>query len=211
MEQQLLNLNEQQLYQFATALAGKPVSIADKIQNGRAIEYICQNRPEYRNICSDLNQRLWREDIGGKEENNLSYLYQLSQLTQDDRMLLASQSNQDKLLLWSLARGADIHYQHDRALIDASKNGFTNIVQILLSRGADVHTNNDLPIIVASENGHNDVVKLLIKNDADVIAQNNRALRLAANNGHKETVAILVGAGAFIELLTSKQRKEYLP
>lgn len=213
MEQQLLNLNDNQIIQFGLALAGKPVSIADKIQNARTLNYICQNKPSFQSLCNDLWLKLWQEDIGGKMPNlnYLTYLQHLAILTQNDRMIEASRNNYDKLLLWSLKRGADVHYHDDEALKDASKYGNVEVVKILLDKGANIHTEDDLPIILASMNGNLETVKLLDNYDANLLAQNQRALRLAASNGHRNVVDYLIRNGGDINILSGKQKRQYLP
>lgn len=183
MEQQLLNLSEPQIAQFALALAGKPVSIADKIQNAKLLNYICQSR----NLnCHQLWVKLWQEDIGGKIPNNvdefyLHYLTSLSNLTQNDRLLEASKGGYDKLLIWSLQRGADVHYQ------------------------------DDLPVVLASMNGHLNIVEILDSYDANLLTQNQKALRLAAKANHRQVVDYLIRNGGDINILSSQQRKQYLP
>lgn len=216
MEQSLLNIDDRQLEKFALSLAGKQVSIADKIQNAKVLEWLCQNKPSFKSFCGGIWQILWREDIGGKIPRNvnqkyLEYLTHLSNLDHNERIVEASRNGFDKLLLGSIKRGGDIHYHNEEPLKESAKNGHANIVKILLENGANIHIEDDLPVILAAMNGHSEVLKLLIANDANFLAQNNRALRLASNNGHREAVSILINAGAHAEVLPSKQRRQYLP
>ncbi len=88
-------------------------------------------------------------------------------------------------------------------LLDASTQGFMDIVMMLIKVGADINrqgsTKDGTPLMCAIEHGNMDIVKLLLASGADVNAQDNEgrtALMLAANHGQFEVVKNLVAAGA---------------
>jgi len=82
-------------------------------------------------------------------------------------------------------------------LINASREGYKKIVELLLKVGADVNAKNfygSTPLIYASMNGNIDIVKMLIEVGVDVNAKNkfgNTALMCASFNGHKKVVDLL--------------------
>jgi ankyrin repeat protein len=81
--------------------------------------------------------------------------------------------------------------QLDKQLIEASQNGYVDVVKVLLAAGANVHVNNDYALRVASENGHVDVVKVLLAAGANVHVYNDYALRWASDNGRVDVVLAL--------------------
>ena len=91
------------------------------------------------------------------------------------------------------------------ALLDASKNGYIEIVKRLLENGADVNHQDGYgltALMYASKNGHIEVVRLLLENGAKVDIQSTRgrtALMYASwggHIGHIEIVRALLAAGA---------------
>lgn len=69
-------------------------------------------------------------------------------------------------IFWvNFSPGADVNTQANdsaSALFEASKNGHTEVVEILLSKRADVNKSNKaglLPIHVAAKNGHDELGK----------------------------------------------------
>lgn len=97
----------------------------------------------------------------------------------------------------SCYRPGDIHWQNDRCLCEASKNGRTEIVQLLLDHGANVHTDNDSALRWASTNGHTDTVKVLLDHGAQYLSD---ALQRASTNGHTDTVKVLLDHGADVHI-----------
>jgi hypothetical protein len=51
--------------------------------------------------------------------------------------------NCSNVVTFLLDHGADVHINHDDALIDASRRGYFEITKILLEHGANVHANNE--------------------------------------------------------------------
>ena len=95
----------------------------------------------------------------------------------------------------------------DTALIVASNNGHTDIVEMLLKAGADVDARNKYgytALIEASWGSHIDIVRMLLKAGADVNAQNHfgyTALIEASINGNTtDIVEMLLDAGADVNV-----------
>ena len=60
--------------------------------------------------------------------------------------------------------------------IEASENGYTEIVSMLLDKGADVNktVDGDTALMKANDYRHIEIVPMLLNNGADVNAKNNR-------------------------------------
>ncbi|KAJ6529213.1 hypothetical protein B0H19DRAFT_1041260 [Mycena capillaripes] len=89
------------------------------------------------------------------------------------------------------------YYDLNKALIEASTNGFTNIVSLLIKKGANVNADNVL--VQATYRGHTDVVRLLLEAGADGNAADvgyASALQTASAIGHADIVSLLIKAGA---------------
>lgn len=111
--------------------------------------------------------------------------------------------NKLNMLKCLFEKGANIHFDDDMILREASKCGNIGIVEYLIEKGANVHVNNNEPIRDASKNGHLNVVKCLVKHGANIHAQNEYPLRLASENGHLSIVRYLVNLGADIHAKNS--------
>lgn len=95
-----------------------------------------------------------------------------------------------------LARGADVHANHDSALMGAVEQGCTETVRLLVKAGADVDAVWGFPLVNASENGFAEIVQILIDAGADVSGDDSTPLIVAALNGHLDVVHTLLNAGA---------------
>jgi ankyrin repeat protein len=80
----------------------------------------------------------------------------------------------------------------DEDFANASRNGYTEVVQLLLNAGADVRAGNDYAIRRASYYGHTEVVQLLLNAGADVHAKDDYTIRYASAYGHTEVVQLLL-------------------
>jgi ankyrin repeat protein len=96
-------------------------------------------------------------------------------------------------------------------LLQASKNGETNVVKQLLEKNSSLNVDDIKDIdgwtslIWASENGHTDIVQLLLNNGAKATAattSSNSALHFASNQGHTDIVKLLLGNGAMVNATT---------
>ncbi len=98
---------------------------------------------------------------------------------------------------------------YNSRLIDASREGRKDVVELLLAKGADVNakTNTGTTALwMASAIGHKEVVQALLANGADVNAKNNdgeTALMGASRDGHKEVVQVLLANGADANAMTN--------
>lgn len=101
------------------------------------------------------------------------------------------------------------------ALIQASSNGCTDIVNLLLKLNADVHIQNkynETALTVAARKGHTEIVHLLLEHNANIDSQNNEghtALTLAAQKSKSAITEALILHGADINA-AHKQRKKTL-
>ncbi len=90
----------------------------------------------------------------------------------EDLLFFACQKRDKEVLESLLKKGVDPNNSYhcngiDLALVLASKNGFTEIVELLLNYGADpnmIDKNYHLPITEASKYGFIEIVRLLILN-----------------------------------------------
>ena len=81
-----------------------------------------------------------------------------------------------------------------KALFEATKNGYVEIVKLLLEARADVHANNDQALRRATNNGNAEVVELLVEAGADVHADNDYAMYTALHKRYTAVVEILRAA-----------------
>ena len=108
-------------------------------------------------------------------------------------------------LIHSFSR-IDIKDTHKRTpLWYASRNGKSDIVELLLKKGAALDGKNDhgqTALWQAAAGGHKDVVELLVRKGAHIDAKNcfgETPLWQAAKEGHKEVVELLVKRGAAVD------------
>ena len=126
-----------------------------------------------------------------------------------------------------LERGADVHADHDAAIVYAAMNGYLEVVRLLLDAGAhihapvvegdnlvDEHTRSEHDALCwAAQKGHLEVVRFLLDRGANVHGPHavptvprrgdygvghHSPLRLAAEYGHAEIVDLLLDRGADI-------------
>ena len=116
------------------------------------------------------------------------------------------------LLAWCVSKGIlnliEILYTEkllsqallDSAIIDASVNGLSDVVNLLIIFGADVHTETDSPICMAAKYGHLGIVQSLLDAGADLNAADGFPLAYSTKNGHISVVKRLIDNGADISV-----------
>jgi hypothetical protein len=118
----------------------------------------------------------------------------------EQALLFAANNGHSELVRFLLDHGADIHAKDDLALQWTVDNGHLEIVRLLLDRGADLHAENDIALEWAAEGGRLEIVRLLLDHGADIAAEDSLALLVAAENGHTAIVQLLLERGADIHV-----------
>ena len=96
------------------------------------------------------------------------------------------------LVKHALEKGANVHYNEDRALRFACLAGQLDIVKHLVKSGADINVSNSAPFFVSSFYGHLDVVKFLVDLDVSINVEVwGRSIKWANSNQHFEVVKYL--------------------
>jgi len=94
----------------------------------------------------------------------------------------------------------------EKTIIEASKTGHEEIVNVLIEKGVDVNTKDEYgftPLSYAALKGHEDVVDRLIENGADVNIKNDwggTALVQAVFFGHIDIAKVLIDNGADMDV-----------
>jgi ankyrin repeat protein len=135
---------------------------------------------------------------------NLQHLtYEMPFLLADkDRVLAAACRRGEHLYVKLLVSfGADVHWNYDQPLYEASLHGHTNIADLLISCRADVHAREGVFVQNAAWKGHAGVVSLLVEHQADITIDNHYALCKAVNCGKTEVVKVLLNHGADLGVL----------
>ncbi|TLF24977.1 MAG: ankyrin repeat domain-containing protein [Spiroplasma sp. WSS] len=105
----------------------------------------------------------------------------------------------------------------ENALIWASRNGHTKIVDTLLTKNSDIINHitkfGNNALIWAAKEGHLDVVNTLIKNGVDIShldANGDSALTWATRNGHLEIQKIINESNSWKEQINSTDLQNHL-
>jgi uncharacterized protein len=151
---------------------------------------------KYKKSNKKIRKTRSKRQRGGADEQELEQ--------RDDNIIRLSSFNDEdvrKVIANLLEEGVS-PVAKNTALHVASRNGHTEIVEMLLEKGADVNakTNEGITALIrASEKGHTETVARLLEKGADVNAKDSdgwTALMWASRNGHAETVTILLEEGA---------------
>lgn len=116
----------------------------------------------------------------------------------NDLLVFSAMVGDLNLVKIALQKGADVNYNNDKALKEASTAGYFNVVKYLISVGADIHAQHDIALSMASRKGRLDIVKHLVSVGADVNAWGNSALNTAVRHGELDIVKYLMSVGAKI-------------
>lgn len=108
-----------------------------------------------------------------------------------------------------LTRGADVQAEdldNWSSLLNAAKNGHTDVVRLLIEHGADIE-HRDMggwtALMWSSYYGHTEIVSILLDKGADIFAHGNfhlGSLLWAAGRGHRDIVQLLVQRGAKVNV-----------
>lgn len=97
------------------------------------------------------------------------------------------------LVKFLLMAGANIHYNHDKALLTAIKHNNIQIVIFLLKKGANIHAKSDMALNMAiGFKVSMEMIELLFKYGADAKAKNSRVLFTALRRYHDIRLIILL-------------------
>ena len=117
-----------------------------------------------------------------------------------------------------IREGADVNNTDPSGctvLMIASKEGHTEIAELLIANGADMSMllthKGRTALMHSSEEGHTEIAEFLIANGADVNASDydgRTALILASEGGHTETAELLIAKGAKERSRVSEELKD---
>jgi ankyrin repeat protein len=92
---------------------------------------------------------------------------------------------------FSKERPFEFVYAKEKALREASRGGYLEILKYLVDKGADIHTNYDAALRFASSKGHLEIVKYLIEKGLDPHVGDDAALEEAMEGKHWDVVKYL--------------------
>lgn len=108
----------------------------------------------------------------------------------------AVNANNLEIIKFLVEYGADVHYNDNYSLREASRSGRLDILMYLVNEcNIDPAINNNEVLVAASKNGHIDIVKFLLDHPK-VTTIDNYALSEAVSNGNIDIVKLLVEHGA---------------
>lgn len=128
-----------------------------------------------RTICQDqyLWKQLYKRDISNMVNNRENYKQKYIQIFKDlttlnlnEKLIYAARNGYEKVLQYYANNGADIHFDSELVLREASKNGHLEVVKYLVENEANVNILKDIyadgtPLELATQNDHLDVIKYL--------------------------------------------------
>ena len=150
---------------------------------------------EYTYCSDDQVSRVSEESIEKNSEGDFLDCDEYIDYKEDDEnpyVLIQKQSKINHVI------AKDDPLKDNEALLQATKNGNTNVVKNLLADGANVRMRDDEALRTASEKGHLEIVKLLLSYGANPRANDDEALKEAckACPGHVRIVKLLLAHGA---------------
>jgi ankyrin repeat protein len=113
----------------------------------------------------------------------------------NDALLEASENGFVEVVEYLLDNGANIHALDYTAHINVI-NGQLDMIKYFITKGVNLHYENDLPLRIASEKGQLEIVKILVDNGLDVNAYSDYCIKKASENNHIEVVKYLIENGA---------------
>ena len=187
-----------------TGLKEIDLMILSNLEDQDLVSY-CRTNNEAKQICND--QTFWLNRLRSRfPQIDLELMKEVKEGSWSDVYMEMVQFvrsvNRDNWISKRKKEGVISFQDKDTALVEASKNGYTDIVKYLVKEGANIHAYRDSALVMASEYGHLDIVNVLLKegannNGADWLGLDS-ALILASIFGHLDIVKFLVQNGADI-------------
>lgn len=115
------------------------------------------------------------------------------------KFILALESSDFETIKELHRSGIDIHFDDDRALKEASRNGDLDIVRYLCENGVQIQDfSTSIALSGASREGHLHIVKYLLEKGAIIRDSYDGALHMACKFGHLDIVKCLCENGSDI-------------
>ena len=111
------------------------------------------------------------------------------------KLIDACKNGHSEVLKYLVELGCDPTVDNNYAILLLSYTGNLEVVKYLLGLGCDPTAENNWAIGFASRNGRLEVVKYLVSVGCDPKADNNWAIQIASENGHLDVVKYLLGLG----------------
>jgi hypothetical protein len=108
-----------------------------------------------------------------------------------------------------IQQGADIHYDDDRPIVEASVYGNFKIVKYLIEQGVDIHTHNDIAFTNCCEYGWLDMVKYFVSKGADIHIYNDYGIWIAWCTKHNKVVEYLESLGCVLDKKSKEHNERY--
>lgn len=143
-----------------------------------------------------------KKAIQHDNEGVVKYIFEKNKSNILELMDFACKNGYINFVKIALNNGA---YPRENYLLEASKNGHTEIVELLLEKGADIHAYDDRALVWATNGRHIETVRLLLEKGANVHANNDEALRIASGNDDAEIIRLLLDNGANINVFNGNE------
>lgn len=139
----------------------------DLIRKGIKIKYACIRISEV-DVTDNIkfNAKLLEmrvKENGYTKLSNILLRSGVNCMTINDIFCMASKYGYEEIVRLMILTGANIHYNNDKALQNASSNGYVGMVTLLLESGKYTDASYKFAYTCALKNGHDRVAKLLNK------------------------------------------------
>lgn len=143
----------------------RALEFAAKEGNFDIVKFLLENGadPSARNYAAyKAALKGYHKDVADLLLKNTPLKHQPAKHINENLLMAAALNNKDELIT-AIEKGADIHYQEDRALELAAKEGNLGIVEFLLENGANPAARDFAAIKAAEESGHKIVADFISK------------------------------------------------
>ena len=117
----------------------------------------------------------------------------------NNRFVKSSKNNYLQMVKLLIKKGANIHWEQDKALIQASRNGHLQMVKLLIELGANIHASNNWAMIYAIKYNHIEIVSLLISKGSNINSNHCKPLIVAIEYNNIKIVRLLLSCGVNIK------------